>query len=241
MSFRPPNLPLPQSALLKEGREKSDFRCMLSINNNFIPQSEHREHAWALRTIGQDLAALRPEYLEIAFIGQTYAVSGRALAAAGAAKRTRAGKIFGVLFRRGRQRRESRWFQRRYTLADISRLDGDAVLHRKDPPFSPDIYVLGERLRTVGKMIESRNGQLVKLTLENTRVAFSYRDTKDTIHQEEHSMPSLYRSQQDGHRARGRGETRDPWLIHQPRGNSGLSEKFRLRANEAAQGKNRRS
>jgi hypothetical protein len=82
-------------------------------------------------------------------------------------------------------------------------------------------------------MIEARNGQLVKLTLDNSRVTFSYRDSKSAVHQEEHSTPSLYRHQQDGHQARGTGETRDPWLTHQARHGSRPSEKFRLRSDNA--------
>jgi hypothetical protein len=215
---------------------------MLSVNENFIPASEHREHAWALRTIGQDLAALRPEYLEIEFIGQIYAVRGCGRRAEGIPGNKRSGKSLGVFKRAARrtagQGRESSWFQRKYTLGEINLLDTEALRQRKEPPFSPDIYVLGERLRTVGKMIEARNGQLVKLTLDNSRITFSYRDSESAVHQEEHSTPSLYRHQQDGHQARGSGSPRDPWLTHQARPGAS-SPKFRL-SSEAAPGRKSR-
>jgi hypothetical protein len=205
---------------------------MLSINDNAVPQSDHREHAWALRTIGQALANLRPEYLEVEFSGQLYLARGRAGTDAGGAKKS-AGKIFGALRRREKrsdgQGRESPWFERRYTLYEINRLDDQGLIQRKNAPLSPDIYVLGERLRTIGKMIEAKDGRLLKLTLDNNKAAFTYRDAQGTVYHEEHSTPSLYRSQQDSNLARGTGTTRDPWTLHVPRAAA--------RADSAAQGK----
>lgn len=195
---------------------------MLSINTNAGSHHDHREHAWALRTIGQDLAEFRPEYLEIEFTGQLYIARGRAQTTQTPSKNNRAGKILSKLRHAGKrghtQPSESSWFERTYPLHEIHRLDDAGLIQRKNHPIPPDIYVLGERLRTVGKMIEAKKGQLLKLTLDNYRVTFTFRDSKGEIANEEHSTPALYRSQQDGNSLRGSGRTRDPWTIHQPRG-----------------------
>jgi len=213
---------------------------MLSINRNAGPYSDHREHAWALRTIGQDLADLRPEYLEVVYTGQIYIVRGRTWTDQSPAKKSRARRIFSafrkVSKRSAGQARESQWFQRRYTIYEINRLDEQGLIQRKDRPVSPDIYVLGERLRTIGKMIEAKHGQLLRLTLDNKSVAFVYRDLKGMVYNEEHSTPALYRSQQDGNRSRGTGRTRDPWENAPrriaPRSTTSTDRKFRLRPDD---------
>jgi hypothetical protein len=207
---------------------------MLSINNNVILHSDHREHAWALRTIGQDLAEMRPEYLEVEFTGGFYIARGRTRTSA--ANASRAGKILDGLRRLDRraqgQVRESSWFERRYSLYDVNRLDENGLIQRKDRPISPDIYVLAERLRTVGKLIEAKHGQLLKLTLDNNRIAFTFRDDNGEVYKNELSAPELYRTQQDGNRSRGTGRTRDPWSIFTPRSaapaNASIKGKFRL-------------
>jgi hypothetical protein len=213
---------------------------MLSINNSVGLQSDHREHAWALRTIGQNLVDLRPEYLEIEFTGQVYLARGRSQRQQITATKSRGGKIFGTFGSSGKrtQQRESSWFERRYTLYEINRLDDQGLVQRKDHASPPDIYVLGERLRTIGKMIEARDGQLIKLTLDNHRAAFTFRDATGTVYHEEHSTPALYRSQQDGNRSRGTGRTRDPWNIHATaaRENTIKKGKFRLMSDRILKG-----
>lgn len=179
---------------------------MLSIKNtNVGSHTDHQEHAWALRTIGQDLVDLRPEYLEIEFTGQVYIARGRTQT-----------KQMPPPPRIAAQR-ESPWFERSYPLYEIHRLDDQGLIQRNNHPNAPDIYVLGERLRTVGKMIETKNGQLLKLSLDNYRVSFTFRNSNGEIFTEEHSTPTLYRSQQDGNLLRGTGRTRDPWAIAAPR------------------------
>ena len=173
-----------------------------------------------MRTIGQDLADLRPEYLEIEFNGQIYIARGRARRNQSAAKQSRAGKILAVFRRSSKgsdgQRRESPWFERTYPLSEIHRLDESGQIQRKNYPETPDIYVLGERLRTLGKMIEAKNGQLLKLTMNSYHAALTFRNSTGEICDEEHSTPALYRSQQDENSRRGTRRTRDPWETTRP-------------------------
>ncbi len=204
---------------------------MLSINSKVGLHSDHQEHAWALRTIGQDLADLHPEYLEIEFTGQVYKARGRAQTTQTRSKKNSAGKILSEKPRSDAQR-ESSWFERSYPLYEIHRLDDQGLIQRNNHPNAPDIYILGERLRTVGKMIEAKSGQLLKLTLDNYSVSFTFRNAQGEIFTEEHSTPTLYRSQQDGNLLRGTGRTRDPWALGAPRnaasGAAPAQSKFRL-------------
>jgi hypothetical protein len=188
---------------------------MLSINARVSSHVDHREHAWALRTIGQDLADLRPQYLEIAFTGQLYMARGRMQASRPSPVRSGVARLLINFGRAGsrprRPRGETDLFERSYPLSEIHRLDGDGLMRRKNYADGPDIYVLSERLRTVGKMIESKGGQLIKLMIDTHRVTFTFRDRTGAVCNEEHSNSALYRTQQDGNARRGTGRTRDPW------------------------------
>lgn len=179
--------------------------------------SEHKEHGWALRAIGQDLADILPKYLEIEFTGQFYVVRGQGKTGGSPAvkKKVSVGKFLGKLKsdeqENNPQEQQSVPFERTYPLAKIHLLGEQGKSQRRDSPLSPDIYVLGERLRAVGKMIEAEGGQLIRLTLDDYRVAFKYRDSKGEIHEEEHTTPELYRSQKKGHPRRFAGKERDTW------------------------------
>ena len=61
--------------------------------------SEHKEHGWALRAIGQDLADILPKYLEIEFTGQLYVVRGQGKTGGSQAvkKKGPVGKLLGKL------------------------------------------------------------------------------------------------------------------------------------------------
>jgi len=179
--------------------------------------SEHKEHGWALRAIGQDLADILPKSLEIQFTGQFYVVRGQGKTGGSpAVKKTGAvGKLLGKLKsdeQEGNPKEQQAVpFERTYPLAKIHLLGEQGKSQRRDSPLSPDIYVLGERLRAVGKMIEAEGGQLIRLTMDEYRVAFKYRDSKGEIREEEHTTPELYRSQRKSHPRRFAGKERDTW------------------------------
>ena len=179
--------------------------------------SEHKEHGWALRAIGQDLADILPKYLEIEFTGQFYVVRGQGKTGGSQAvkKKGPVGKLLGKLKSDGQegkpQEQRAVPFERTYPLAKIHLLGEHGKSRRRNSPLSPDIHVLGERLRAVGKMIEAEDGQLIRLTMDDYRVAFKYRDSKGEIHEEEHTTPELYRSQKKGHPQRFASKERDAW------------------------------
>jgi hypothetical protein len=190
---------------------------MLSISSYSKLHSEHKEHGWALRAIGQDLADILLENLEIQFTGRFYVARGRGKTrgSSAAKKKGSVRKILNKL-KSGEpngnaQKAEAVAFERTYTLEQIQLLGERGKSRRKNSPLSPDINVLGERLRAVGKMIEAKGGQLIKLAIDNYRVAFTYRDSRGEFYNEEHTTPALYRSQKGSHSRRLAGKERDPW------------------------------
>jgi hypothetical protein len=190
---------------------------MLSMNSSLKLHSEHKEHGWALRAIGQDLADLRPESLEIQFTGQVYIARGLGTvrASPAAKKKGSIGRLLSKLKNEerhdGANEREPVPFQRTYTLHKIHSLGEDGKSRRRNSPLAPDINVIGERLRAVGKMIESKGGQFIRLALDDYRVAFKFRDAKGELHEEEHTTPALFRSQKTSQPRRLAGKERCPW------------------------------
>jgi hypothetical protein len=196
---------------------------MLSIKSNRSGKSdvklhsEHKEHGWALRAIGQDLADILPNYLEIEFTGQLYVARGQGKTGGSSTvkKKGSVGRLLSKLRRDerkgNRQEQKDAPFERTYPLAKIHRLGEHGKSRRTNSSLPPDIYILGERLRAVGKMIEIKGGQLIRLTLDDYRVAFKYRDSKGEVHEEEHTTPALYRSQKIGQPRRFAGKERDTW------------------------------
>ena len=187
---------------------------MLSINSELKPlHSEHKEHGWALRAIGQDLENLLPNYLEIHFTGRTYVVRGQGKTEAASGSKGSVGKLFGKLRGKSHTRGEPQLvpFERTYTLQQIHSLGEGGKTRRRSNAQTPDINFLGERLRAVGKIVENRGGQLIKLTMDEYRVIFKYRDPKGETLEEERTTPELYRSRKGGHLRRFAGKERDTW------------------------------
>jgi len=187
---------------------------MLSINSELKPlHSEHKEHGWALRVIGQDLANLLPNHLEIDFTGRVYVVRGQGKAQGTSERKSSVGKLLSKLKSRSHTSIEQPPvpFERTYTLQQIQRLGEGGKSRRKNSAQSPDINYLGERLRAVGKIIEAKGGQLIKLTMDEFRVVFTYRESKGETIEEERTTPDLYRSRRGGQLRRFAGKERDIW------------------------------
>jgi hypothetical protein len=196
---------------------------MLSIKSNRFDRSdiklhsEHKEHGWALRAIGQDLADILPNYLEIEFTGQFYIARGQGKPGGSSAVKKK-GSVRKFLSKLRRDERKGKPpaqkdvpFERTYPLGKIHLLGEHGKSRRRNSSLPPDINILGERLRAVGKMIETKGGQLIRLTMDDYRVAFKYRDAKGEIHEEEHTTPALYRSRTIGQPRRFAGKERDTW------------------------------
>src|SRR5262245_10808135 len=163
-------------------------------------------YARALRVIGQDLADLFPENLAIELQGDSFVANGmcsksRVEALANDtpwANLKKMGEKFlaGVLrTRSGEPDLEFVRFRRTYDAQDIDRLDMQGTKNRNSTGM-PDIYSLGERLRTIGKVIDAHNGRIVKVFKDLHQVVYEYQDGAGRTHKEELNNTQLYQLQQ---------------------------------------------
>jgi hypothetical protein len=163
-------------------------------------------HARALRVIGQDLAVLVPESVTIelqdqAFVAQGLCTKSR-MQESGASSLTTLkkalGKMASAIVRPPMREPELEFvsFSRTYRSDDIDRLDTQATQQRGRADAMPDIYTLGERLRTIGKVIDARNGRIVKIFKDLHQVVFEYLDAEGRSCKEEMNNTELYQLQQ---------------------------------------------
>ena len=162
-------------------------------------------YARALRVIGQDLAVLIPENLAIELHGNDFVANG--LCAKGRIEEQNSTSWRGVKKLVGRVSDIIRVpnhepdlefvpFSRTYNINDIERLDTQRGNHRGGDIGMPDIYSLGERLRTIGKVIDAQNGRVVKIFKDLHQIIFEYQDVDGKSRKEELSNTELYQLQQ---------------------------------------------
>lgn len=164
-------------------------------------------HARALRVIGQDLAHLVPENVAIEFHGEDFVAHGlctkrriedtNAAAPLATLKRTLS-KIAAALVKPSTREPDLEFvpFSRTYNISDIDRLDEHGTKFRGDAGGMPDIYTLGERLRTIGKVIDAQNGRIVRIFKDLHQIAFEYLDGNGQSRKEELNNTELYQLQQ---------------------------------------------
>jgi hypothetical protein len=178
---------------------------VVKLNSTSEVLSEAKNYARTLRAIGQDLTELYPEDLEIQVTGAEFLATGVGLtqslretleegnAIGGAWSRltSKKSKPSSVAIPRQQQR-----FTRKYTLDTINRLDEIGRPAKADKEGKADIYRLGERLRTVGRIVDSCGGTLIRVVKNNNSMKFEYRDSDGIEHKEEYTNLALYKYQQ---------------------------------------------
>ena len=171
----------------------------------------------ALRAVGQDLAALLFESLEIKVEDKILVARGRCIshAAEGIPESTVgfARKAWQSLTGKGaRENKEPLLepFVRKYSPEDINRLDELGKTRQTSAPKTPDLSLLAEALRTVGRTVDYKGGSLVKLTKGERSIAFVYEDVSGRHIEELYSL-SLYKSQQEALALRGKTQKKDIW------------------------------
>lgn len=163
-------------------------------------------YARALRVIGQDLAGLFPENLAIELDGDKFVANGLC-AKSRVAEQSSATAWMGVkklidkvsdIVRVPSHEPDLEFvpFSRVYNANDINRLDEQGTNYRGDDSGMPDIYSLGERLRTIGKVIDAQNGRVVKIFKDLHQIMFEYLDPDGKSRKEELSNTELYQLQQ---------------------------------------------
>jgi hypothetical protein len=174
-------------------------------------------YARALRVIGQDLAALFPENLSIEFQGENFIANGlcakNRMAVQGRSAWTGVKKFVDRIrdiLRVPSHQPDLEFvpFNRVYGTNDINRLDQQGTRSREDKSGMPDIYSLGERLRTIGKVIDAQNGRAVKISKNLHQITFEYQDSEGKLRKEELSNTELYQLQQ----SYASGRTNSPLL-----------------------------
>jgi tetratricopeptide (TPR) repeat protein len=150
---------------------------------------DKQDYARVLRSIGQDLEELRPEYVEIKQKGKDFIARGRCRASSLDVKTdARSSPLIERLWERMLQRDSKAAspkaqertvpFVRRYSPHDNDRLDQSKHAHRTGLFATPDIHGLGEMLRTIGRLIDAEGGRLIKLSRDLQTVTFEYRDAQ---------------------------------------------------------------
>ncbi len=163
-------------------------------------------YARALRVIGQDLAGLFPENLAIELDGDKFVANGLC-AKSRVAEQSSKTSWMGVkklidkisdIVRVPSHEPDLEFvpFNRVYNANDINRLDEQGTNYRGDDSGMPDIYSLGERLRTIGKVIDAENGRVVKIFKDLHQIMFEYQDPDGKSRKEELSNTELYQLQQ---------------------------------------------
>jgi hypothetical protein len=187
-----------------------------------VTKSSSEGCARALRAIGQDLARLLPENLEISVAGEDYVVRCEARRNSIQSK-TRKINTFQKLLKKIVHKKSKAVRQslsdlvpirRTYKPEDIDRIYGVQIVDRGRVGRSPDLHSLGERLRMVGRIVQSKHGQLIKLVNKKNSVAFEYSDDHGNIHSEEVSYFALYRLQQQSLAQRRSPKDKDVWDEH---------------------------
>jgi len=173
------------------------------------------QYARALRVIGQDLVELLPESLTIEISGDNFVARGLERTDLSPAKTHREQNLIRKIWYKPnppppKAQPSFAAFVRAYSQGDIDKLDEAGRARRTGSTQKPDLHSLAERLRMIGRILDEKNGELVKLSLEGNSVMLRYRDTHGEIQSEEYSNLTLYKLQQEYYSGRC-FHPGDPW------------------------------
>ena len=176
--------------------------------NQIVNKTPNVSVAAALRSIGQDISSLFPLNIEIDFSDGVYQVRGKALSdiARGSADEENhhvMQRAWDFLVRGKAKIDMLQWhvnsdsFERSYEQCRLDEIDEQFNGRRADTDRLPDIYSLAERLRIIGRVIDSTGGRLISLTKNLDSVNFKYADCEGDIRTGEYSAIELYQLQQE--------------------------------------------
>jgi hypothetical protein len=188
------------------------------------PNQPSNFYARVLRAIGQDLADLFPQQLEIEQKERTFVVQVRcdrkrseSKAATQTAETAKTGvlgfihKLNTIRVDKSPEKPETVTVNRTYNPIDISRID-EAGLHRRIQLGKiPDIHDLGEALRTIGRILDAEEGRLVKIFRDQRRVAFEYIARGGGTKKVEMTRAELIKIHQKYYHERGGSGSLDLW------------------------------
>lgn len=160
--------------------------------------------AKALRVIGQDLAELFPQQIEVYFQNETFEVRVRcdrkraekkAPPAEKSSLKNAIHKLATYRLDKAADGADIAVFEHHYNSEEIGRLDRAGMHRRSQAGKVPDINNLGEALRTIGRIVDAQGGQLVRILKDPRRVVFDYKDKQGTSHNKEMTRAELFKVQ----------------------------------------------
>lgn len=179
-------------------------------------------YARALRAIGQDLATLFPDNLEIEFQDEDFIVHGQCprnrfeISQQTPQGKSLTDRFIEILSRDLTERKPTELptkveFSRIYSPGEINRIDELGIRRRFAAGRLPDIRALGEILRTIGRLIDGQEGRLIRLSRDSGRIVYEYQSHDGTLHKETISNLELYKLQKRFYEKRGTSPALDPW------------------------------
>src|SRR5215208_8413164 len=157
-----------------------------------LSNAARNSYGRALRAIGRDIADRFPQNLEIEVTDATYKARYHARSNTAPEIQPKVGalqKLFSRSSNPPPKLEPSRSMlvpeERIYTRENIDAIYDSQITSRKSTGGKPDIHDLGERLRTVGKIVEIADGKFIRLTDNAHSISFQYSDSSGQVHSEE--------------------------------------------------------
>ena len=176
--------------------------------------------ARALRVIGQDLAELIPQQLEVYYQEKTFEVRvrcdrKRAEKKSPPAEKSGLKNVFHKLatyrLDKPAEGSDTAVFEHRYNSDEIGRLDRVGMQRRNQAGKVPDINNLGEALRTIGRIVDAQGGELIRIIKDPRRVVFDYTDKQGASQKIEMTRSELFKLQQSYYEKRSGTGGVDVW------------------------------
>jgi hypothetical protein len=181
-------------------------------------------YARVLRAIGQDLADLFPQQLEIEQRERSFVVQVRcdrkrseSKAPPQPAEAPKTGvrgfiqKLNTIRVDKAPDKPEVVTVNRTYNTIDVSHIDESGLHRRIQLGKIPDIHDLGEALRTIGRIIDAEGGRLIRIFRDQRRVAFEYVSKGGSAKKVEMTRAELIKLQQSYYHGRGSSGSLDLW------------------------------
>ena len=154
------------------------------------------------RVIGQDLAGFFPRTLEITANGEVFEAQGQCHPNPfEAVKETFLNRIWRSVARKAsveapEESQSPASFARTYDADEIERLDRLYSANRGDGSRRADAYSLSERFRTLGALVDKKNGSLKRLHKEADRLFIEYWDAQGQLQSAKLTTVIFYRNPQ---------------------------------------------
>ena len=188
------------------------------------PNQPPNYYARVLRAIGQDLADLFPQLLEIEQQERSFVVHVRcdrkrseskappqSVEAPKSGLRNIIHKLNTVRLDKPPDKPEIVSVHRTYNAIDVSRIDEAGLQRRIQLGKIPDIHNLGEVLRTIGRIVDAEEGRLVRIFRDQRRVAFEYITRGGETKKVDMTRVELVKIQQSYYHGRGGETSLDLW------------------------------